>query len=239
VNENLQKAVLTLLEPSATGPKGPTGKEISFKFNPKEYSIAKSAEWKSRESKSAKGASMPEFLGPKPSQLTLELFLDGTDGSGDVSSDVDLLFSCLTSAPKARSKQRPLPPFVQFSWGKVLFTGILKSVNVKYTLFRDTGVPIRATCGLSIEELPSEEERQNPTSGSLAPLRTHVVVEGDSLQWIAYQEYGDPAQWRAVAEANGIDDPMRLRPGDRLLVPPPSDVLGPNGRARAPELAGA
>jgi LysM repeat protein len=234
VNDNLQRAVLKLLEPSATGPKGPTGKEVPFKFNPKEYTIAKSAEWKSKESKGAKKASMPEFVGPKPSQLTLELFLDGTDGSGDVSGHVDLLFSCLTSAPKARSNQRPLPPFVQFSWGRVLFTGILKSVNVKYTLFRETGVPIRATCGLTLEELPSDEEGQNPTSGALEPMRTHDVVDGDSLPSIAHREYGDPALWRAVAEANEIDDPMRLWPGQRLLIPSPTEVKSPAAGSLSP-----
>lgn len=234
MNDNLQRAVLKLLEPSATGPKGPTGKEVPFKFNPKEYTIAKSAEWKSKESKGAKKASMPEFVGPKPSQLTLELFLDGTDGSGDVSGHVDLLFSCLTSAPKARSNQRPLPPFVQFSWGRVLFTGILKSVNVKYTLFRETGVPIRATCGLTLEELPSDEEGQNPTSGALEPMRTHDVVDGDSLPSIAHREYGDPALWRAVAEANEIDDPMRLWPGQRLLIPSPTEVKSPAAGSLSP-----
>ena len=29
-----------------------------------------------------------------------------------------------------------------------------------------------------------------------------------------------PTLWRAVAELNRVDDPMRLRPGDRLLLPP-------------------
>jgi len=234
VNDNLQKAVLRLLEPSAKAPWSPSGKEVPFKFNPKEYSISKSAEWKSRENKGDSKAPMPEFVGPKPAQLTLELFLDGSDGSGDVSGHVDLLFSCLTSAQKARSKQRPLPPFVQFRWGKVLFTGILKSVNAKYTLFRETGVPIRATCGLTIEELPSEPRGQNPTSGALTPMRTHVLVDGDSLPWIAYREYGDPTLWRAVAEANAIDDPLRLRPGDRLLIPSPSEVLASRGAAPGP-----
>jgi hypothetical protein len=239
VKDNLQRAKLLLLEPSAKGPWRPSGKEVPFKFNPKEYAISKSAEWKTKESKGANKASMPEFVGPKPAQLTLELFLDGSDGSGDVSGHVDLLFSCLTSAQKARSKQRPLPPFVQFRWGKARFTGILKSVNAKYTLFRETGVPIRATCSLTIEELPSEAEGQNPTSGALAPMRTHALVDGDSLPWIAYREYGDPNLWRALAEANAIDDPMGLRPGDRLLIPSPSEVLGPRGAAPAETQNGA
>jgi nucleoid-associated protein YgaU len=46
-----------------------------------------------------------------------------------------------------------------------------------------------------------------------------VVVAGDTLPSVAFHAYGDPNLWRAVAEANGIDDPMRLRAGTRLLLP--------------------
>ena len=51
------------------------------------------------------------------------------------------------------------------------------------------------------------------------PRRVHVVVQGDNLAGIAYAEYGNAAHWRAIAIANSIDDPMRLRPGTRLLLP--------------------
>ena len=44
MKDNLQRAKLLLLEPSAKGPWAPSGKEVSFKFNPKEYAISKSAE---------------------------------------------------------------------------------------------------------------------------------------------------------------------------------------------------
>jgi nucleoid-associated protein YgaU len=44
-------------------------------------------------------------------------------------------------------------------------------------------------------------------------------VEGDTLASIAFQEYEDPTKWRAVAEANKIDDPMRIKPGTVLTVP--------------------
>ena len=46
-----------------------------------------------------------------------------------------------------------------------------------------------------------------------------MLVEGDTLAGIAYREYGDPSLWRAVAAANGIDDPMHLRPGSSVLLP--------------------
>ena len=43
--------------------------------------------------------------------------------------------------------------------------------------------------------------------------------EGDSLAGVAYREYGDPGLWRGIAAFNAIDDPMRLSPGTRVLVP--------------------
>jgi nucleoid-associated protein YgaU len=47
----------------------------------------------------------------------------------------------------------------------------------------------------------------------------HRVVTGDTLALLAWREYGDPAAWRDIARANGIDDPMRLAPGTELLLP--------------------
>jgi nucleoid-associated protein YgaU len=52
------------------------------------------------------------------------------------------------------------------------------------------------------------------------------VVAGDSLASIAYDEYEDARLWRALAEANHLDDPMRLPPGTELLVPPPAEAAG-------------
>ena len=36
----------------------------------------------------------------------------------------------------------------------------------------------------------------------------------------AYVEYGDPNGWRRLADANAIDDPLRIRDGTVLHVPP-------------------
>jgi nucleoid-associated protein YgaU len=45
------------------------------------------------------------------------------------------------------------------------------------------------------------------------------VRAGDSLASIAQAHLGDPTRWRAIAEVNGIDDPLRLMPGTTLTVP--------------------
>jgi nucleoid-associated protein YgaU len=60
---------------------------------------------------------------------------------------------------------------------------------------------------------------QNPTSGALHTRRSHVLREGDSLHSVAYAEYGDPTLWRGLAAFNGIDDPLRVRAGQSLLIP--------------------
>jgi nucleoid-associated protein YgaU len=62
-------------------------------------------------------------------------------------------------------------------------------------------------------------QRQNPTTTGIAGIQSHVVRDGDSLQSIAYAAYGDATAWRTIAEANGIDDPVRLRRGTELSLP--------------------
>jgi nucleoid-associated protein YgaU len=46
------------------------------------------------------------------------------------------------------------------------------------------------------------------------------VKQGETLNLIAAEEYDDPAEWRRIAEANGIADPMDVKPGTVLVLPP-------------------
>jgi nucleoid-associated protein YgaU len=46
-----------------------------------------------------------------------------------------------------------------------------------------------------------------------------VLAQGDSLASVAFGEFGDATLWRALARLNGIDDPMAIAPGTRILVP--------------------
>jgi nucleoid-associated protein YgaU len=97
-------------------------------------------------------------------------------------------------------------------------------VEASYTLFSTTGVPIRATCRLQLHEIPSKTKGQNPTSGALTAQRVHRVVAGDSLQSLAWREYGNAAAWRSIAEANGIDNPGHLPTGTELVLPAAEEV---------------
>ena len=222
----MDKAVLTLYDPTPAGPPGAERGRITFQFNPKEVTISKAAKWERKTAKGANKAGPPEFSGPEPCKMTLELFFD-TSGKqdGSVVAAVEQLFSCTVPTPESAGQKKPSPPLVVLHWGPVSsFPAFVTSVSAKYTLFSSAGLPIRASCSVSLEEMPNEQGRQNPTSGSDAVRRSRTLVEGDTLASVAYAEYGDPAAWRAVARFNGIDDPLRVAPGSRLLLPPPEEL---------------
>jgi nucleoid-associated protein YgaU len=219
------KAYLVLMLPSKTGGSGNVG-EFKFQFNPEKFTITKTANWVRNHSTAAPEATMPEFQGAEPRSMEVQVFLDATDSpSASVTKDVERLFHCCTPLQQTVAKNRPSPPFVLFGWGKAIqFQAYVRSVTVEYKLFKQDGTPKRALATLSLEEVPHQAGRQNPTSGALSSQRTHTVVSGDTLQSIAYDEYRDPQLWRAIAKTNSVDDPLRLRAGTTLLLPPADEA---------------
>lgn len=75
---------------------------------------------------------------------------------------------------------------------------------------------------------PLEEEAAEPTpeptpkeaADPASKERTYIVKPGDTLLEIAQRFYGDSDLDDLIAEANDIDDPTQLRPGDELIIPP-------------------
>jgi hypothetical protein len=109
---------------------------------------------------------------------------------------------------------------VVLTWGDITsFPGFVTSVSVKYSLFSSAGTPIRATCTVTLEEMPGGAGAQNPTSGSLAVRRVHRIVDTESLATVAYAEYGDATMWRPLARFNRIDDPLRVPVGTMVMIP--------------------
>src|SRR5262249_62096834 len=94
----------------------------------------------------------------------------------------------------------------------------------QFTLFLSSGLPVRATLTIGLQEVPKDAAKnkskgQNPTSRAAGARRVHVVQPGDTIDLIASTELGDPNAWRRLAEANALDDPRRLRAGQPLLIP--------------------
>lgn len=202
-----------------------SGGRIEFMFNPKEYTISKSAEAPRQSNPSSGSSSTPSWTGPKPQSLSVEIFLDGTEKEAKrdpkrLADSVKFLMDCLSATESSRAARYPSPPILIFGWGPTKsFWGFLTKVSVKYSMFDYDGQPLRATCSISLEEVPDSPEGTNPTSGGTAPHRSRTIVDGDTLASVAYDEYRDPAMWRTLARDNRIDDPMRLPSGTNLFVP--------------------
>jgi hypothetical protein len=214
--------------------------KLDFLFNPTSYSVSKAATWKRSTAKGNKKASPPEFTGTDPASLQMELLFDRWETlGGDVSGDVGKLFGWLQPTPPSHAANKPQPPILGFEWGRKhplsWFTGFLKSVNAKYTMFRQDGTPTRATASITLEEVPADPQGQlqNPTSGGVGGHRTHIMTAGDSLQSLAYAEFGDATLWRRIALLNDIDDPLRVPTGTTLIIGRADDDLEPasNGAA--------
>ncbi len=221
----MARAQLLIMEPPPkVGAKpGATLETVRFQFNPNKLSMTKSTEWRRSPARMAPQSSTPEFVGSGPRSLSVDILLDATDTHDkSVEQKIEQLMTGCVPTPKSLRAKKPASPWVRFEWGSARttsFDGVLSRFSVEYTLFDTDGTPLRATCSIGIEEATADTANQNPTSGTPEPSRTHIVIAGDTLAHLAWQEYGDPGAWRAIAEANDIDDPQDLPPGTEILIP--------------------
>lgn len=203
------------------------GGEIPFAFNPTEYSISRN---NAVEAKKTTGMGLPtvEFKGGDPQELSLEMFLDDLGSGQGVDGQLDALHGAMEVKieQKKGKKNSGRPGKVTFEWGAISFTGFIKSLSISHARFSPAGATTRATVKIAIVQTdarpkssPPAPVGQNPTTRALPDLGAHVVREGDTLQALATDVYGDPNRWRALAAANGIDDPLRLRRGTVLALP--------------------
>jgi hypothetical protein len=207
-----------------------TGKRVPCMFNPKEYTFSKSNGW--QESKT-KGLNVPplEFSGGAPATLSIQLLFDtnephmGAAAGSDVRKYTKGLWDMMKidETKINPSTKKGEPPYCRFIWGSVWsFKAVITSMSQKFTLFAPDGTPLRAIMDVSFKQLVDEGQypRQNPTSGGNPGEHVRTIREGETLPYIAYEEYGDPTVWRHLADTNRIADPRRLRPGDMLMITP-------------------
>jgi len=219
----LEKAVIEI-EPKDRGRNLPP--RVTVQFNPAEYTLSKGAQIAEI---AIPGIDSPilQFIRGQNQTLSLELFFDTTEqGMGeqpvtDVRTLTEPVFQLVRIQPDTHA-----PPRIRFVWGRGLsFRAIIESVQQKFTLFNPVGVPLRATLAVSFREYKTlEEQLQELNLRSADHTKRRVVRRGDTISQIAYEEYGDPAQWRRIAEvpanAAAMANPRSLVPGSELVIPP-------------------
>ncbi len=200
-----------------------TGDRVYCMFNPHEYTVSKQNQYSAED---IKGKNVPKvkFTQGGAQTLKLQLFFDTYAEGTDVRQHTAGLWKMMLVNEK---KKNPLsnksePPHVEFRWGRFSFQAVITHLSQKFTLFKQDGTPLRTTVDVSFQQVEDDESfaGQNPTSGSGPPMKTHTVQAGDRLDWIAAQAYGDPTHWRLIARENKLINPLRLREGQQLVIPP-------------------
>lgn len=198
-----------------------TSKKVECQFNPKEYSINKQVKW-IYQVVDGKNVGDPEFGGGEAQDFEVDLVFDSTDTGNDVRNKYSQLIEMaqIDTTKTDATTGKGEPPECQFQWGNYLsFKGVIKAINQNFVLFKGDGTPLRAKVKVTFSETAQATPGQNPTTRT-EYRKVWVVREGESLQWIAYKEYGDPGQWRFIAETNNLDNPMDLHPGQVLKLVP-------------------
>ena len=150
--------------------------------------------------------------------LSLELLLD-THTYGE---DADIRETALRRLDGFLAVDGELhaPPPCRVVWGSLVFVGVLTELQRRFVLFLDNGRPVRARVQLTFKEyVPVEIQVRSVPRASPDKRRTWRFREGDRLDRLAFDLFGDTALWRAIAQANGIEDPLRIEPGRLLRIP--------------------
>lgn len=61
---------------------------------------------------------------------------------------------------------------------------------------------------------------RTPDQAPISGAGVHVVKSGETLGDISQQHYGTSTKWQLIGEANGNLDPLKLKVGQRLQIPP-------------------
>jgi nucleoid-associated protein YgaU len=231
----MPESAIIEVDPRDRGPNLPA--VIRVQFNPPEYTIVKAAQIAEI---AIPGIDAPilQFVRGQTRTLALELFFDTTrSGLTDATvQDVRVLSDPVAELGRIQPKTHA-PPRIRFVWGRGLsFRAIVDNVQQKFTLFSPGGIPVRATLTVSFKEYQTLEEQLKALNlQSSNHTKRRVIRRRDTLARIAFEEYGDATQWRAIADHEEnralLGDLRRLPVGAELAIPA-IDVLEVGGRRR-------
>ena len=227
---HLEKMTITNLD---------SGDSIEVLYNPASYVQRRSVEY-AQTSLLNSDAPIVQFQSGGAETLSFELFFDTMSAGMEVGGGLlDRLLitansvlptsSNLVDVRKYTSKVYNLmfvdedehrPPELGIEWSSLQFKGFLSSCTQTFIKFSEDGTPTRAKLQCTFIESRDLDEvfGKNPLN-SPDTTKYRTVRQGDSLWAMAANEYGEAAEWREIASANGIDNPRRLRSGDTLVVP--------------------
>ena len=215
---------------------GGVAKRFQAMFNPESISQRFSVNYTEAQSIGATSKQLNYMCRP-PTELRMTLILDHSlhrsaleAGIGYVHNrlnyvspqyDVSKQVKCFLETAYDIDSGLHQPRWLTLRWGERSYSCRLASVEIAYTGFDRSGVPIAAELDILLKEDLADataERKNNLQSPDVTHLR--IVKVGDTLPLLSQQVYGDPSYYSLVAQANNLDDFRNLQPGLSLYFPP-------------------
>ena len=167
------------------------------------------------------GGSSKQFVGSGTSKLSVDLLFDTSVDGTDVRKQTQKVAHYIKAkAEEPAGSNKRVPPGVSFEWGSFVFPGVVDSMSETLDYFSEDGHPLRSTVSLGItrqeiEFYPKGKDGAYGGPGAPGSQPLDESLEGDSVRSVAARNNrGD--DWKRIARANDIDNPLRVPPG-RLL----------------------
>lgn len=206
-------------------PQTGAGKSVSLLINPSQMHHERNTCFAKEKPMGDTGSGRP-FSHMQPGKLSFSVIFDGSGviprpASSTIPAEVEDQLRALSRVIYEYKGVQHQPSIVQVLWGQLLFTGRLTTFSTDYTLFRPSGVPLRATAALSFDSYTSSKQARLEADAS-SPDLSHLVrvVDGDTLPLLCERIYGDSRYYMAVARFNGLRQFRSLTPGISLHFPP-------------------
>lgn len=192
---------------------------IIVTFNPTEYSVSKSNKFSEIEIPGL-GSPIIQFNQGASKTLDVELMLDTYTNGIPIKNDIRIQYIYHLNKLLAVDSHLHAPPPCQVLWGSLVFMGVLEKMDVSYIMFTNDGIPVRAKVKLSFKEfVPLKLQIKGSPLFSPDRRRLFTMKQGDSIWLMAYKAYSSAGLWRVIADANKIDDPLKIENGKDLIIP--------------------
>lgn len=190
------------------------GNRIVVMFNPEQYTIDQRVTFQ-RTNLPGLQTPITQFVHGEAQTLKLDLFFDTYEQGTDVRNMTRELTRMLDI-----NSDMHAPPLCKFVWGKLEFKAVIDSINQNYTMFLDSGIPVRAKLIVSFTEYRTiTEQLEKIPRHSADRTKYYVVTQADSLWSLSERFYDEPDKWRVIAKANKIENPRILIPGTEFVIP--------------------
>jgi hypothetical protein len=210
--------------------------EVNFLFNPTDYKLSKTNKWGEKDNDGKKGTKKFGFQETGRVKLSLTLHFDtlmapeSREEPYDVRYHTNDLWKMMEIKKNTPKGKKPAPPLVEFQWGKLVFVAFIESMDQKYTLFREDGVPVRCEVTVNLTQFdPSTsvviEGIQKPQPATITDASRADLIASLSLGMAALAASSAvstastiASTTRKIMENNAIDNPLVLTTGTQVDI---------------------